>query len=71
MRRSERERIERLERNGMMDRRRGELREWFEAHPQGTPLQAIRNLGYSYPDHMYVIADSIRVDLVRREGDQR
>jgi hypothetical protein len=68
MRRRERKRIERLEQNGTMDRRRNELRAWFANHPLGTALQAVKNLGYSHPDYMYVIADSIRIDLVRREG---
>jgi hypothetical protein len=63
MRRQEAERIERLERNGTMNRRRRELREWFEAHPQTTVIQALSTLGYSHPDHMYVVADSIRMDI--------
>jgi hypothetical protein len=67
MRYREKERIERLERNGTMDRRRAELRKWFASHPHGTALQAINALHYSYPDHMHVIADSIRMDLVRGE----
>jgi hypothetical protein len=59
------DRIERLERNGTMDRRREELRAWFALHPHGSALQAITDLGYSYPDYMHVVADSIRIDLVR------
>jgi hypothetical protein len=50
-----------------MDRRREELRTWFAAHPRGTPMQAVRDLGYSYPDHMRVVADSVLMDLVRAE----
>ena len=67
MRRRDAERIERLERNGTMDRRREELRAWFTLHPHGSALQAITDLGYSYPDHMHVVADSIRIDLARRK----
>ena len=67
MRYREKERIERLEQNGTMDRRRAELRAWFASHPHGTALQALNDLDYSHPDHMYVIADSIRMDLVRAE----
>lgn len=65
MRHRDKERIERLERIGTMDRRRDELRAWFGVHPHGSALQAITNLGYSYPDYMHVIADSIRIDLAR------
>ncbi len=36
--------------------------------PRATALQAVRDLAYSHPDHMYVVADSIRIDLVRRDG---
>ena len=67
MRYREKERIERLERNGTMDRRRDELRAWLASHPLGTALQALNDLHYSHPDHMHVIADSIRMDLVRAE----
>jgi hypothetical protein len=67
MRYREKERIERLERNGTMDRRRAELRAWFTSHPHGTALQALNELRYSHSDHMHVIADSIRMDLVRGE----
>jgi hypothetical protein len=67
MRYREKERIEHLEQNGTMDRRRAELRAWFASHPQGTALQALNELRYSHPDHMHVIADSIRIDLVRGE----
>ena len=66
MRRRDTERIDRLEQNGTMDRRRDELRAWFSLHPQGTALQAVKDLGYSYPDYMYVVADSIYVDMRRR-----
>jgi len=48
-----------------MDRRREEIRGWFRKHPHASTLDAIRELRYSYPDHMYVIADSIRMDLAR------
>ena len=65
MRHRDKERIERLERNGTMDRRREELRAWFGMHPRGSALQAITDLGYSYPDYMHVVADSIRIDLAR------
>ena len=65
MRRRDAERIKRLERNGTMDRRREDLRAWFTLHPCGSALQAITDLGYSYPDHMHVVADSIRIDLAR------
>ncbi len=51
-----------------MDRRRVELRAWFEAHPGGSALQAIKDLGYSHPDYMYVVADSVRIDLMRGEN---
>jgi hypothetical protein len=61
----DKERIERLERNGTMDRRREELRAWFRMHPHGSAFQAITDLGYAYPDYMHVIADSIRIDLAR------
>lgn len=63
MRHRDKERIERLERNGTMDKRREELRAWFALHPCGSALQAIRNFGYSHPDYMHVVADSIRADL--------
>jgi hypothetical protein len=65
MRHRDEERIERLERNGTMNRRREELRTWFGMHPQCSALQAITDLGYSYPDYMHVVADSIRIDLAR------
>ncbi len=65
MRRREKERIERLEQNGTMDRRRDELRAWFALHPGGSALQAVKDLGYSYSDYMYVVADSIWMDLAR------
>ena len=65
MRRREKERIERLEENGTIDRRRDELRAWFALHPRGSALQAVNDLGYSYPDYMYVVADSIWMDLAR------
>lgn len=51
-----------------MDRRRDELRAWFESHPRGNPLQAVRDLQYTHPDYMYVVADSVRVDLQREES---
>ncbi len=68
MRRREKERIDRLERNGTMDQRRGEIRGWFKEHPHASALDAIRALRFSYPDHMHVIADSIRMDLARGDG---
>ena len=34
-------------------------------HPHGSALQAITDLGYSYPDYMHVVADSVRIDLAR------
>lgn len=64
----DRDRLDRLERNGLMDRRRAELRAWFDAHPGGSALQAIKDLGYSHPDYMHVVADSIRIDLLRRRS---
>jgi hypothetical protein len=66
--RRDKERIGRLEQNGTMDRRREEIRGWFRKHPHASTLDAIRELRYSYPDHMYVIADSIRMDLAREHG---
>ena len=51
-----------------MDRRREELRAWFGMHPHRSGLQAITDLGYSYPDYMHVVADSIRIDLARETG---
>jgi hypothetical protein len=66
MTRCEAQQIERLECSGEMDRRREQLRAWFETHP-GRPVQeALRQLGFSHPDHMYVVADSIRMDLLRQ-----
>jgi hypothetical protein len=67
VRRRDAERIERLERNGTMDRRREELRAWFTLHPCASALQAITDLNYSYPDYMHVVADSIRIDLAREK----
>jgi hypothetical protein len=61
-------RIARLEASGEIERRRNELRAWFRAHPQATPADAVRELKYSYPDHMHAIADSIRIDLRRTGG---
>jgi hypothetical protein len=63
------QRITRLECNGTMGRRRRELHDWFGINPRATPAEAVRVLGYSYPDYMYAIADSVKVDLVR--GDPR
>ena len=68
MRHRERERIDRLERNGTVDRRRGELRAWFTSHPRGNPLQAVQDLQYTHQDYMYVVADSVRIDLMREEN---
>jgi hypothetical protein len=55
----------RLECNGTMGRRRRELHEWFEVNPRATPAEAVRALGYSYPDYMYALADSVKADLLR------
>jgi hypothetical protein len=60
--------IERLERDGVMAARRGQPREWFQAHPRGTPEQAVRELRYTHADHMYAVADSVRVDLLREQS---
>lgn len=46
-----------------MDRRREQIRRWFGTHPCASALDAVRALQYSYSDHMYIIADSIRIDL--------
>jgi hypothetical protein len=62
------EQIARLERDGVMTRRREQLRAWFQAHPQGTAQQAVRDLRYTHADHMYVIADSVRIDLLREQA---
>jgi proteasome lid subunit RPN8/RPN11 len=63
--RREAQQIERLERSGEMKRRREQLRAWFQTHPGGPAQEALRQLGFSHPDHMYVVADSIRMDLLR------
>jgi hypothetical protein len=68
VRRRDKERIVRLEQTGAMNQRREEIRGWFENHPHASALDAIQALRYSYPDHMYVIADSIRMDLARADG---
>lgn len=62
------EQIERLERDGVMAQRREELLAWFRAHPRGTAQQAILELRYSHADHMYVVADSARMDLLRGQA---
>jgi hypothetical protein len=62
------QRIAQLERNGTMQRRRDQLRAWFQAHPQAGPADAVRELRYSYPDHMTVIADSIWHDMARADA---
>jgi hypothetical protein len=62
------QRIAQLERNGTMQRRRDQLRAWFQAHPLATPEDAIRELRYSHPDYMHVIADSIWNDIARAGG---
>ena len=62
------EQIERLERNGVMASRREQLLAWFRAHPRGTPQQAVLELRYSHADHMYAVADSVRVDLLREQS---
>jgi hypothetical protein len=48
-----------------MDRQREELRAWFASNPHGTPDHAVRELDYSHPDHMCVVADSVRIDMLR------
>lgn len=65
MTRREQQQIEQLERSGEMDRRREELRAWFETHPGGSVQEALRQFGFSHPDHMYIVGDSVRVDLLR------
>ncbi|MGH3237091.1 MAG: hypothetical protein ACRDOH_28295 [Streptosporangiaceae bacterium] len=65
MNRRELERIERLEQNGTMGKRREELKAWFESNPHGTPDRAVKELGYSHADQMLVVADSIRIDMLR------
>lgn len=60
--------IERLERDGVMARRREQLQAWFHAHPRGTAQQAVRELRYTYADYMYVVADSVRWDLLREQA---
>ena len=59
--------IEQMERDGTMDQRREQLRDWFEANPSGTPVQAVAELGFTYPDHMNAVADSIWLDMQRKE----
>jgi hypothetical protein len=61
--RREKEGIDRLERNGTMDRRREQIRRWSGTHPGASALDAVRALRYPYPDHMHIIAGSIRIDL--------
>jgi hypothetical protein len=34
-------------------------------NPRATPAEAVLALGYSYPDYMYAIADSVKFDLLR------
>jgi hypothetical protein len=58
----------RLERSGVMASRREQLRAWFQAHPRGTVQQALRELRYTQADHMYVVADSVRMDLLREQA---
>jgi hypothetical protein len=36
--------------------------------PRGTTQQAILELRYSHADHMYVVADSVRMDLLRGQA---
>lgn len=62
------EQIERLERNGVMASRRKQLRAWFQAHPRGTVQQALRELPYTHADHMYAVADSVGMDLLREQA---
>lgn len=66
MTRREAQQIERLERSGEMHRRREQPRAWFETHPGGPVQEALRQLEFSHPDHMYVVADSVRMDLLRQ-----
>lgn len=68
MSRRKAEQIERLERNGVMASRREQLRAWFQAHPGGTVQQALRELPYTHADHMYAVADSVRMDLLREQA---
>jgi hypothetical protein len=65
MRRRERDWLQRLEATGEMDRRRAEIRGYFKDHPAASPLQAVRAFGYAHEDLMYVVADSVRIDMVR------
>ena len=67
MRARERDRIRCMEQDGTMERRRTLLRAYFATHPDAAPQQAVRALRLSYPDHMYVVADSVKLD-VRREA---
>ncbi|HTU71971.1 MAG TPA: hypothetical protein VMG38_00495 [Trebonia sp.] len=60
--------IERLERDGVMARRREQLLAWFQANPRGTAQQAVRELRYTHAGHMYVVADSVRMDLLRGQA---
>jgi hypothetical protein len=56
--------IARLEEGGQMEARREQLRKWFSDHPDRTPVDAVTaHPEWTLPDHMIVIADSIRMDM--------
>jgi hypothetical protein len=57
--------IDRMEANGTMDDRRAKLRAWFDAHPKGMPEEAVRELRFTFADHMHVVADGIWNDRQR------
>ena len=59
------DRIRQMERDGTMDERRAGLRKYFEQHPQATPAEAVRVLGFNFADAMYAIADGVLMDLIR------
>jgi hypothetical protein len=47
-----------------MEARREQLRKWFSDHPDRTPVDAIAaHPGWTLPDHMLVVADSIWMDM--------
>ena len=39
-----------------------------QSHPGGTVQQALRELPYTHADHMYAVADSVRMDLLREQA---
>jgi hypothetical protein len=56
--------IARLEASGEMDQRREQIRAWFSANPNGSPVQAVAaHPEWRLPDHMVVVADSILMDM--------